>query len=36
MAQQEAGTDGTDVSSRPDRWPWARWHRLVLVGFGTR
>jgi hypothetical protein len=36
MTQQEAGTDRTGVPSRPDRLPWARWHRLVLVGFGTR
>jgi hypothetical protein len=32
MTQQEAGTVRSDVPSRSDRLPWARWHRLVPVG----
>jgi hypothetical protein len=35
MTQQETGTIRTDVPSRLDRLPWARWHWLVLVGLGT-
>jgi hypothetical protein len=35
MTQQEAGTIRTDVPSRLDRLPWARWHWLVLLGLGT-
>jgi MFS family permease len=35
MTKQEAGTIRTDVPSRLDRLPWARWHWLVLVGLGT-
>jgi hypothetical protein len=35
MTQHEAGTVRTDVPSRLDRLPWARWHWLVLVGLGT-
>ena len=35
MTQHEAGTVRTDVPSRLDRLPCARWHWLVLAGLGT-
>jgi hypothetical protein len=34
MTGAPAGTIRTDVSARPDRLPWSRWHRLVLAGLG--
>jgi hypothetical protein len=35
MTRPETGTIRTDVPSRLDRLPWARWHWMVLVGLGT-
>jgi hypothetical protein len=35
MTQGETGTIRTEVQSRLDRLPWARWHWLVPVGLGT-
>ena len=35
MTRPETETIRTDVPSRLDRLPWARWHWMVLVGLGT-
>jgi hypothetical protein len=35
MTRPETGTIRTDVPSRPDCLPWARWHWMVPVGLGT-
>ena len=35
MTRPETRTIRTDVPSRLDRLPWARWHWMVLVGLGT-
>ena len=35
MTRPETGTVRTDVPSRLDRLPWARWHWMVPAGLGT-
>jgi hypothetical protein len=35
MTRPETRTIRTDVPSRLDRLPWARWHWMVPVGLGT-
>ena len=35
MTRAETRTIRTDVPSRLDRLPWARWHWMVLAGLGT-
>jgi hypothetical protein len=36
MTRPETGTIRTDVPSRPDCLPWARWHWMVPVGVSAR
>jgi len=35
MATQQLGRVETNVPSRLDRLPWARWHWLIIIGLGT-
>lgn len=35
MAGVETGTITTDIPTRMDRLPWARWHWMVVIGLGT-
>ncbi|MBA2773564.1 MAG: MFS transporter, partial [Nocardioidaceae bacterium] len=35
MAGVELGRITTDIPSRMDRLPWARWHWLIVIGLGA-